>query len=58
MSRAKLAWKILKKVNLDKIILIYIVLLIVSAITLNFVDPNINSVLDGLWYLFITFTTY
>jgi len=57
MSRTKLAWKILKKVNLHKIILIYIVVLITSAIILKFVDPNIPTVPDGLWYLYVSFTT-
>lgn len=57
MNRIKLAYNILRKMNVDKIILSFIVFLIISSFVLVRIEPEINNIWDGMWYCFISFTT-
>lgn len=57
MNRIKLAYNILRKMNVDKIILSFIVFLIISSFILVRIEPEINNIWDGMWYCFISFTT-
>ena len=57
MKRTKLAFKILKKMNVDKIVVSFISLMIVCSFLLTLVEPEINDIFTGLWYSFVAFTT-
>lgn len=57
MKRTKLAFKILKKMNVDKIVVSFILLMIVCSFLLTLVEPEINDIFTGLWYSFVAFTT-
>ena len=57
MKKIKLIWNILRKMNVDKIIVSFIVLMSVSSFILTRFEPQINNIGDGLWYCFIAFTT-
>lgn len=57
MKKIKLAWKILRKMSVDKIIIIYLILMLISSFLLTKFEPQIDNVFEGVWYCFITFTT-
>ena len=57
MKKIKLAWKILRKMSVDKIIIIYLILMLISSLLLTKFEPQIDNVFEGVWYCFITFTT-
>ena len=57
MKKIKLAWNILRKMNVDKIILSFIILLIGSSFVLVKFEPEISSIWDAMWYCFVSFTT-
>ena len=57
MRKTKIAFRLLKKMNVDKIIIAYLVLMIISSWVLTYIEPQIKNVLDGMWYCFISFTT-
>ena len=57
MKKLKLAWNILKKLNVDKIIASFAILTIVCSFILARVEPQIENIWDGIWYCFIAFTT-
>jgi len=57
MKRTKLAFKILKKMNVDKIVVSFISLMILCSFLLTLVEPEINDIFTGLWYSFVAFTT-
>lgn len=57
MRKLNLLWKILKKMSVDKIITTYILLMAISSFLLARFEPQIDHILDGMWYCFISFTT-
>ena len=57
MKKLKLAWNILRKMNVDKIVLSFILLNFVCSFILSKIEPEINTIWKGLWYCFISFTT-
>lgn len=57
MKKIKLAWNILRKMNVDKIILSFIFILIGSSFILAKFEPEISNIWDGMWYCFVSFTT-
>lgn len=57
MKKIKLIWKILKKMSVDKVIITFLILVLISAILLTKFELQIDNVLEGVWYCFITFTT-
>ena len=57
MKKIKLAWNILRKMNVDKIALSFLFLIIIASFILARFEPEINNILDGMWYCFISFTT-
>ncbi len=57
MKKIKLIWKILKKLDADKIILIYFILMLIASLLLTKFEPQINNIFEGIWYCFISFTT-
>lgn len=57
MKKIKLTWNILRKMNVDKIILSFIILLIGSSFVLVKFEPEISSIWDAMWYCFVSFTT-
>ena len=54
---SKYSKKLISATYLDKIIAIFIIVVIGSSYTLYYFDPAINSLYDGLWYVFQTITT-
>jgi len=57
MKKIKLIWKILKKLDADKIILIYFILILIVFLLLTKFEPQINNIFEGIWYCFVSFTT-
>lgn len=57
MKKMRLLWKILKKMNVDKIILTYLILMLVSSFLLVRFEEQIDNIFEGIWYCFVTFTT-
>jgi voltage-gated potassium channel len=49
--------RILKTNNLDKVILWTFIIIFLSAIPINIVEPNINSYEDAMWWAIVTATT-
>ena len=49
MKKLRLAWNILKKMNVDKIL--------ICSFILTKCESQIDTVWDGLWYCFVSFTT-
>lgn len=50
-------WNVLKRTGTDKLLYGYLLAFIVIAILIVIVEPNINSVQDGIWYCFSVMTT-
>ena len=57
MKKTKLALRILKKMDVDKIIIGYLILTLFSSFVLVRVEPQINNIFDGMWYCFVTMIT-
>lgn len=57
MKKRKLMWNVLKRTGTDKLLYGYLLAFIVIAILIVIVEPNINSVQDGIWYCFSVMTT-
>ncbi len=54
---SKFVEKFLDATYLDKIIAIFVTVLLASTLALYFFDPNITSVFDAIWFIFQTITT-
>lgn len=48
---------ILRRTDLDRVLLVYIIFVFISAAILNSVEPNIKNYGDSLWYSFSVLTT-
>ena len=57
MKKIKLIWRILQKMDLDKIIGTYLLTIMISSFLLVRVEPQIDNILEGIWFCFVTFTT-
>lgn len=57
MKKIKLVCRILKKMNVDKIIFVYLILMLISSFLLVKYEPQINNIFEGIWYCFVSFTT-
>lgn len=57
IKKLKLVWKILRSVSADKIVLSFLISLIIVAIALIIIEPNINTISDSLWYCFAVIST-
>ena len=57
MKKRKLMGNVLKRTGTDKLLYGYLLAFIVIAILIVIVEPNINSVQDGIWYCFSVMTT-
>ena len=53
MDIYKKIWRALKKTDAIKIVINYIVICFIAALVLKFVDPNIKTYGEGLWYCFV-----
>lgn len=53
----KRGYRILKRTGTLKIFIGYLVFLSCAAVLLDMIEPNINTVGDGLWYCFVAATT-
>lgn len=57
MKRNKILWRVLKRTGTNKLLYGYLVTLFVIAVAIIFIEPNINTLQDGLWYCFNVLTT-
>ena len=57
MKKTKLIFSILKKMNVDKIITGYIILMVICSFILMCIEPQIDNIFDAMWYCFVSFTT-
>lgn len=57
MKKIKIAWKILRLASVDKIVITYLVFIVIFSIILQYIEPQIANIGDGIWYCFVAFTT-
>ncbi len=57
MKRNKIIRNILKRTGASKILYGYIALLLIIALAIMIVEPDINTYIDSLWYCFNVMTT-
>lgn len=57
MKKIKLLWGILRSVDADKIFIGFISFILCISLAIQFVEPEINSYSDALWYSFTVVTT-
>lgn len=57
MRKLKVLWRVLTTVGMDKIITGFISIFFIIAGLIQWVEPNINGLGNGLWYAFSTITT-
>ena len=57
MKKIKLLWSILRSVEADKIFTGFLGFMLFIAFVIQFVEPNINTYSDALWYCFTVVTT-
>lgn len=53
----KRIWNILKRTGMIKVALGFVLFLCISAILLRFIEPEIHTVGEGLWYCFVASMT-
>lgn len=57
IKRNKIIRNILKRTGASKILYGYIVLILIIALAIMIVEPDINTYIDSLWYCFNVMTT-
>jgi len=53
----KLFTDFIKETQLDKLLMISVLVVVISSILISFIDPRINNWGEGLWYVLVTFST-
>ena len=57
MKRLRMLWKVIKRINFDKVLYGFIGWFVIAAILIQIVEPGINSFGDALWYTFVGSTS-
>ncbi len=57
MKQLRVLRKILVRTNTDKILITYLIFVLISGLVILFVDPDIKSYGDALWYLYAVIST-
>lgn len=57
MKRLKVLKNILVRTNTHKILITYLIFVLLSAVLILFVEPQISSYGDALWYLYAVIST-
>lgn len=57
MRNSKILWRVLKRTRMDKLLYGYLILLFSISLVIWLVEPNINTIVDSLWYCFSVLTT-
>ena len=57
MKKFKRIWIILRRTGALKLLLNLTIICLIASVILKHVEPNINTIGDGLWYTFVAFTT-
>lgn len=57
MKKRKLMWNVLKRTGANKLLYGYLISFIIIAVLIVIVEPDINSIQDGIWYCFSVMTT-
>ena len=57
MKKLRLLWMIIKRIQADKILYIFIAGYFLSALIITMAEPGIKTYGDGLWYTFVASTT-
>lgn len=57
LKPSRVLWQILKVTGFTKFVASFAIYLLVAATILVYVEPNINSMGDSLWFCFVTSTT-
>lgn len=57
MKKSRIIWKVLKRTGTIKMLYAFLILFICVSVLIRFVEPNINNLLDSLWYCFSVMTT-
>ncbi len=57
MKKRKLLWNVLKRTGANKLLYGYLITFAAISVMIFVVEPNINSVQDGIWYCFSVMST-
>lgn len=57
MYKFRVLWKVIKRLNFDKVIEGWLVWYFVSSAIVMIVEPGINTMGDALWYMFVACTS-
>lgn len=57
MKRYKILWNVLKRTGAIKLLYGYLIAFLIISAAIVFIEPNINTFQDGLWYCFNVLTT-
>ena len=57
VRRWKILWKILRTINLDKIVYLFVFMTLIFSYLFKLIEPNINTYFDGIWYSFSLITS-
>ena len=57
MKRLRVLKNILIRTNTHKILLSYLIFVLISGLVVLFIEPDINSYSDALWYLYAVIST-
>lgn len=55
--KIRLLWKVIKRINFDKVLYGFIGWFVIAAIIIQIVEPGINRFGDALWYTFVASTS-
>ncbi len=57
MKRLRIFRRIMKQTNLDRMLISFGVFILIAALALQFIEPEITNYEDAIWYCFVTLTT-
>lgn len=57
MKRYKVLWRVLKRTGVHKLLYGYLFWLVLVSVALVFIEPQIHTVREGLWYSFTVLST-
>ncbi|MBQ3280977.1 MAG: two pore domain potassium channel family protein [Eubacterium sp.] len=57
MGKLKTLWKVIRHLNFDRVIVGFLIWFFISSAIISVVEPEINGIWNGMWYLFVACTS-
>ena len=57
MKKLRLLWKVIKRINFDKVLYGFFVWYVIASVLVLITDPGITRLGDALWYMFVACTS-